>query len=98
EFQNACLRKTPLNLPCDQRLAGLSEETLLGGEVEVLRQLLRDRAAAPAQGALLPIVRDGLREAFPINPVVLVERGVFGRDDRLWQMGRDKRQRHPGPG
>ena len=98
EFQDALLGKTPLDLPRDQRLMGFPQEILLGGEIEVLRELLRDRAATPAQLALLPVACECLLEAFPIKPMVLVERRVFRHDDRLLQMGRDARQRHPGPG
>src|SRR2546425_9523384 len=98
EFQDAFLGEAPLELPGDQRFMHFAQEALLGGEVEVLRQLLRDRAPPALQLSLLPIARERLLEALPIKPVVLVERRVLRHDDRPLQMRRDARQRRPGPG
>src|SRR2546428_6454315 len=83
EFQDAFLGEAPLELPGDQRFMHFAQEALLGGEVEVLRQLLRDRAPPALQLSLLPIARERILEALPIKPVVLVERRVLGHDDRL---------------
>src|SRR5439155_7191375 len=95
--QDAFLGEAPLELPGDERLVRFAQEPFLRRKIEVLRELLCDRAPTALQLPLLPIARDRLLETLPINPVVLVERRVLGHDDRPLQMRRDARQRRPGP-
>ena len=84
EFEDLLFRIGALDLHREQRFLDLAGERHLVGQKEVLGDLLRDRGRAlrAAAGAeILQIQHAGARDALEIEPAMLVEILVLGRDE-----------------
>src|SRR5262249_61546192 len=81
----------------DHELAQLAHERLPRAEEQVLRELLRDRAAAADRAALARVRLDRLLYRLPVDPLVAEELLVFGRDHGLDEVARHLAERDDDP-
>ena len=96
ELEDLVLRIGALDLQREQRLLDLALEARLVGEQEVLRDLLGDRGGAlrPLSAAVvLHQQQAGTRDAGEVEPAVLVEALVLGRDEGVQDEFRDRLDR-----
>ena len=70
-------------------LAQLAQRVLRRRQIQVLRQLLRDRAAAAHEPPARPVDLERLLQLLEVHALVLPERVVFGDEDGALQVGRD---------
>jgi hypothetical protein len=66
----------------------------VGGEEQVLGELLRERAAAAREALLLPVLLRRLLDRLPVEALVVEELGILGCHDGMDQVARDALQRH----
>ena len=78
-----------LELPRERGLLQLAGDRALRAGQLVLHELLRDRRASLHGGLLPDVGPEGARHAADVDPAVLVEAAVLGRDDRLLDPRRD---------
>jgi len=97
DLEDARLGQVIFEREGDQDLAQLADEAAPRRQVQVLGQLLGDRAAADRHRALVPVGRDRVLERMQVDAVVAVEAFVLGVDHRGAQVARDRRQRPPLP-
>ena len=97
ELEDLLLRQLGLDLQREQRLVDLANVVLLGRQIEVARDLHRDRRCALAARAA-EVGQSRAQHALVVDAAVLVEARVFDRDHRvLHQLGdlRDRREVAP---
>src|SRR5205085_1477360 len=70
EFEDARLLQLRFQPPRNDELAQLAQRVLRWREIEVLRQLLRDRAAAAQQPAARPVELDRLLQLIDVDAFV----------------------------
>src|SRR5678815_4230240 len=70
ELEDPFFRKMVFERTGDQRFTGLPEDRPFRGEIEILRQLLSDRAAAAFEFAFFEVIEGGVLHAFPIESLV----------------------------
>jgi hypothetical protein len=97
QFEDSLLRELMFQFAGDERFFGFSEQGFIGGEIEVFRQLLRDRAAASFKHAGFEIFDRGILDAFPVESLMLKKRRILGDDYGTLQVFRNLRERHPNP-
>src|SRR5262249_8687009 len=95
QFENSRLGKDPVRRGRQRKLHSLSKNGAAGGEVQVLDQLLRDGRPAAAELAFLQVLINYFLHLLPVDPVMLEEAAVFGRDDGVLELRRDAIQRNP---
>ncbi len=94
-LENAALAESALQANRQQNLRHLAERIARGAEVQVLRELLRDRAPAADDTLLLPVHARGLLHLGQVESVVSIERRVLTHENRTPQARRDTLDRHP---
>jgi len=80
QFEDSLLRELVFQFAGDQRFFGFSEKGFIGGEVEIFRELLRERTASSFKRAGFEIFDRGALDAFPVEALMLIERRIFGDD------------------
>src|SRR5207245_11478230 len=78
-----------LNLDREDRLVQLAQDRPIFREVEVLDELLRDRAAALVETQMQQVIQAGLARAQQVQTAVLIKATVLGGDGRLLHRRRD---------
>src|SRR5688572_19733166 len=81
DLEDPLLRQLVFESVCDHELLQLAHWIFTRREIEVLRQLLRDRRSAMREAAVRPVLPHGLLDSFDIDAFVLVEAGVFRYQD-----------------
>ena len=81
----------PIN---DHGLSGFPDQALAGGEEQILRELLGDRAAAAGIAALFDVGLDRFDDRVPVDALVSEEIRIFGGEDRVDEVLRDRAQGH----
>ncbi len=79
----------------DDQFLTPTQLTALTRQEKILRQLLGNGGTAAYHLALFLILFVGFLQRIPVHPAMLGEIGVFGGDDRAFQVARDTRIRHP---
>ena len=77
------LRVLMLDLDGEDGLVELAQNRSITGQIDVLDQLLGDRAPALVEAQVEQVLQPGLSGAQQVEPAVLVEGPVFDRDRRL---------------
>ena len=95
DLEDARLAQRRLEPPRDEQLAQLAQRVLRRRQVEVLRQLLRDRAAAAEERALLEVPLERLADLLDVDPLVLPEAGVLRDEHGPLECRRDPAVAHP---
>ena len=93
-LEDAILGVPTLQLEREHGLLQLALEALVRGEEEHLRELLRDRAAALGEPSAPVVLVERAQDTDRVQAEVGVEALVLGRDQRVAQRARDRRQRH----
>ena len=88
------LRVLMLDLDREDRLVQLAQHGAVFREVDVLDELLGDRAAALVEAKVEQVVEAGLARAQQVQTAVLVKAAVLDGDGRLLHRRRDLLQRH----
>mgnify|MGYP000916171738 CR=1 FL=1 len=94
ELEDLVLGELLLEPAREERLPDLALVGALGVEEQVLDDLLRDRRAALARAPALEVHEHRAPDAQVVEPLVLVEAGVLGREDRELDVRRQLLDRH----
>src|SRR5262245_46765152 len=94
ELEESVLRVPLLQLEREQRFLDLTGKAPVRREEEHLGELLGDCAAALHDPTVAKVRVGGPGDAADVDAEVRVEAGVFHRDDRVTQAGRDLLERH----
>ena len=95
EFENARLAQEFFHAAGEDDLAQLAQHRLLPGEEEVFGQLLGDGRGPPGEALLLQIVAQRFAHRLHVDPLMAVEAGILGDDDRPFQGGGNRLMRGP---
>jgi RNase P subunit RPR2 len=95
QLEDSALRQRRFQTARDHQLFQLADRIARRRQVQVLRQLLRDRACAAREAPLLPVGFQRRAKLLQIDAVVLEKRCVFGHEHRTPQVTRELRVRHP---
>ena len=98
DLQYPFLRQMVFERPGDEVLLHFAKRIARRREVEVLRQLLRDRRAAMRQLFVRPVFLDGFLQPFHVHRVVFEAEGRAVRADDLLPLHRRRRPASRGPG
>ena len=82
ELEDLVLLETVLDLECEQRLVDLARKRLLGRQEEIARDLHGDRTGALPAAPRGEVRHGGAHDALVVDPRMLVEPLVLGRQDR----------------
>src|SRR5207248_1831489 len=88
-LEDLCLRVLMLDLDREDRLVQLAQDRPIFREVEVLDELLRDRAAALVETQMQQVIQAGLARAQQVQTAVLIKATVLDGDGRLLHRRRD---------
>ncbi len=94
EVEDLVLAEVPFQAPRQHQLLHLASEVALRAEEEGLHHLLGDGGAAAVGVALQDVLHRAARDGEVVHPLVLVEMGVLGRQDRLLHHQRDLVEGH----
>jgi hypothetical protein len=97
ELEDPALAEGSLELPGEDGLTGFPQRAPRGGQPEVLRELLSDRRGSARRLPALDRAVERLAHLARVEPAVVKEGDVLGRDDRALDVGRDGRVGHPRP-
>jgi hypothetical protein len=83
-----------LDLDGEDGFVQLAEDRAIAREIDILDQLLRDRAAALVEAKMQQVIEAGLPGAEEVQAAVLVKGTVFDGNGCLLHRGRDLSQGH----
>ncbi len=95
DFENPRLGERRLEAAGDDELAQLAQRAARGRQVEILRQLLGNRAGAANGTTLLPVDAHRLAKLFQVDPLVIPECSVLRHQNRPLQRLGDSGIRDP---
>jgi len=76
DFEDAVLREEELEAFGDDQLLDLAQHRTVGAEIEILGDLLRDRAAAAHAAAVAEVVGNGVEQLAPVARIQQREAGI----------------------
>src|SRR5262249_27343146 len=94
KLQDLLLGQVRLEPDGEVGLLDLALERALVGQEQILGELLRDRGAALDDGVGAQVLDERAEGTEDVNPEMVEEAPVLGRDDRLDEMVRHLLQRH----
>ena len=94
DLENLLLGQQAFDLQRKQHLVDLASKCFLGRQIEIARDLHRDRRRALGAARLAEVGQPGANHADVVDAAVLVEARVLGRQHRVLHHLRDLRDRH----